>query len=74
VTSECCAHCHERGISIAHLTHENNIWILAHERLHTTQPIQPRAFTNLTLANERQLILHRIFQRHDIGINIIDET
>jgi hypothetical protein len=65
-------HRHKRGVFIAHLTYEYDIGILAHQRFHAAEPVQPGTFAHVGLADKRKLVFHRVFQRHDIGVDIVD--
>ena len=53
-------------VVVADLADEHDIRILAQESPHPIGEIQARRLADLCLADERQLILYRILEGHDI--------
>ena len=72
VTGERCLDRHLRGFKIADLTHQDGVGILPQEGAQSRGEVEPDRLFHLYLIDARQVELHRIFRRHDVGFRRVD--
>ena len=59
---------HFRGFFVTHLAHQDDIRILAHQRFYAAGEVHAGGLVDRGLANQREWVLYRIFQRHDVDL------